>query len=116
MIKTGKERRKIRNRIKISGTSSRPRITVHKSNKFVFVQAVDDSVSKTIASIHEKSLGKLGKLGKTKAGASIEIGKKLAEKLINLKIKEAVFNKGGYKYHGKVKNVAEGLREAGIKI
>lgn len=116
MIKIGSERRKLRNKYKVVGTTIRPRISVAKTNKYVFVQAIDDSVSKTIASVHEKSLGKLGKLGKKKVDAALDLGKDLAQKLAKLKIKEAVFAKGKYKYHGRVKNIAEGLREGGIKI
>ncbi len=110
------ERRKLRTRIKLFGTGTRPRLSVFKSNKFVSVQAIDDSQSKTLISISEKQLGKLGELGKDGIAKSKELGKMIAEKLLKIKIKKAVFDKGGYQYHGKVKAVAEGAREGGLEF
>lgn len=116
MIKKGIERRKVRNRAKINGQADCPRVTVFKSNKYLYVQAIDDSSSKVLASVNDKALGKIGKLGKNKMQTAVDLGKNLAEKLISIKIKKAVFNKGQYVYHGKVKAVADGLREGGITI
>lgn len=116
MIKIGIERRKIRNRAKINGSKDCPRISIFKSNKYIYIQAIDDQEAKTLASVSEKSLGNLGKLAKSGTERSLQLGKMLAEKLLILKIKKAVFNKGIYKYHGKIMSIAQGLREGGIKV
>lgn len=109
-------RREIRTRVKVRGTTSRPRLTVHKSNKYMSAQIIDDEKSVTIASVTEKQLGKLGELGKNGIGKAAEIGKMLAEKAIKLKVKKVVFDKGGYAYHGKVKAIADGAREGGLEF
>lgn len=110
------ERRKLRTRSKIVGTSDRPRLSVFKSNKFMSVQAIDDLKSVTIASVTDKQLGKLGELGKDGLAKAKELGKMIAEKLLKLKVKNVIFDKGGYVYHGKIKAVAEGAREGGLEF
>ncbi len=107
-------RREIRTRVKVRGTTLRPRLTVHKSNKYMSAQIIDDEKSVTIASVTEKQLGKLGELGKNGIGKATEIGKMLAEKAIKSKVKKVVFDKGGYAYHGKVKAIADGARDGGL--
>lgn len=109
-------RREIRTRIKVRGTTERPRLTVHKSNKFISVQIIDDEKRITLASVNEKQLGKLGELGKDGIGKAHEIGKMLAEKATKSKVKKVVFDKGGYAYHGKIKAIAEGAREGGLEF
>jgi len=101
-MKTRFEKRKLRVRSKIKGTSIRPRLSVFRSNKTLYVQIIDDESGKTIVS--EK-----GKCAK-------EIGIKIAEKAISKKIKKIVFDKGGYKYHGKIKIIADGAREGGLEL
>lgn len=113
---TGLKRRQTRIRAKVRGTTLRPRLTVYKSNKFISVQIIDDEKSVTLASVYEKSLGKLGKLGKDGLGKATELGKMIAEKAIKAKIKKVVFDKGGYVYHGKIKAVADGAREGGLEF
>lgn len=107
-------KREIRTRIKVRGTTERPRLTVFKSNKFMSAQIIDDDKRITLALVTEKQLGKLGELGKDGIGKAKEIGKMLAEKALKLKIKKIVFDKGGYAYHGKIKAIAEGAREGGL--
>jgi large subunit ribosomal protein L18 len=105
-------RRKVSVRKKIFGTVERPRMTIFKSNKYTYLQVIDDSSGFTIvsASNHDKELGdvknnvkNIGKLGET-------MGKKLKEKNIN----SIVFDRNGYKYHGIVKVVADAIRKSGI--
>jgi large subunit ribosomal protein L18 len=105
-------RRKIGIRKRISGSAERPRLTIFKSNRFTYLQAIDDSKGSTIASAsnREKGLGKIknnvkgiGKLGE-------EMGKRLSEK----KISSVVFDRNGYRYHGMIKEVADAIRKAGI--
>ncbi len=113
---TGFIRRKIRTRSKISGTHSRPRLTVYKSNKYLTAQLVDDQKSTTLTYVSSKNFGKIDGLGKSGMDKAKEVGVQIAKKALAKKIKSAVFDKGGYKYHGKVKAVADGAREGGLLI
>lgn len=108
---TKAERRKKRTSLGIHGTAQKPRISVRRSNKYVFVQAVDDATRTTLASAHDKQV----KAG-TKSEKVVESAKSLAKQLKAKKIATAVFDRGQYRYHGRVKSVAETLREEGIKI
>ncbi len=107
-------KREVRTRSKIRGLHGRPRLSVYKSNKYLSAQIIDDEKSITIASVNEKELGNLGKLGKDGISRAKELGKILAEKALVKKVKSVVFDKGGYKYHGKIKAIAEGAREGGL--
>ncbi len=105
--------RKRRIRAKISGTGDCPRVSVFRSLKSISVQAIDDVLGKTVA--HAK-LADLGKSPKNTVEGAAAIGKLLAGHLVKLHIEKAVFDRSGYRYHGKVKAVAEALREGGIRI
>lgn len=108
------ERRRIRNRASIFGTATKPRLSVFRSNLYTYAQLIDDNAGKTVVSASTKELAK-AKKGK-KTDHAKELGILIAEKAKKLNIKEAVFNKGPYLYHGRVKALADGAREAGIKI
>lgn len=104
--------RKRRIEAKIRGTAKRPRLAVFRSLKSLYAQVINDENGKTLIS------ARLGEIKKTKndiAGAR-EIGKLLARKCLEKKISEVVFDRSGYKYHGKVKAVADGAREGGLKF
>ncbi len=106
--KRNKRHKKIRARI--SGTAEVPRVCVFRSSKHIYTQLIDDENSKIIASASDLKLkGKKNKLLKAK-----EVGKMIAKKAEELKIKKVVFDRGGYKYHGRVKALAEGAREGGL--
>jgi len=105
--------RKRRVRAKISGTGDCPRISVFRSLKSISVQAINDLTSKTLA--HAK-LSDLGKNPKNTVESASSIGLLLAQQLEALGIKKAVFDRSGYRYHGKVKAVAEALRQGSIHI
>ena len=100
-------RRHKRVRAKISGTEKTPRLAVYRSNKHLSVQLIDDATGKILASIVN---------GKKGVAAGTEMGKSIAEKAREVKIKKAVFDRGGYAYHGSVKAIAEAAREAGLAI
>ena len=103
-------------RAKVSGTASRPRIAIFRSNKFIYAQVIDDSASKTILNASDYA-GKKGKAIKgTKSEKATNVAEKLAEALKQKGINEAVFDRGGFKYHGRIKAFADGLRNGGIKI
>lgn len=104
-------------RAKIKGSSKRPRVAVFKSNQYVYAQVIDDETGKTLASVSNYG-GKKSKT-KTKAKKSDEafsVGESLAEKMKGTGISEAVFDRGGFKFHGRIKAVADGLKKGGIKI
>ena len=107
-------KRKIRIRKKVFGTASKPRLAVFKSNKNIYVQAIDDLSQNTIATA--SSLSSDLKNEKLSVETSKKVGENLGEELSKIGIKEAVFDRGGYIYHGRVEAVAEGIREKGIKF
>ncbi len=108
-----RKKRARRVRAKISGSAERPRLSVFRSLKTITVQVIDDVAGKTILSVAIADLGKGAK--NTVAGASL-LGKKLGETCIAAGIETVVFDRAGYRYHGKVKAVAEGAREAGLRF
>lgn len=109
--------RRKRIRAKIKGTAERPRLSVFKSNKHFYIQLIDDGTGKTLVSVSDKELAASGK--KSKKTAKIpahELGKSLAKKAVNAGIKTIVFDRGGYKFHGAVLQIASGAREEGLKF
>ncbi len=108
------ERRRLRNRAKIFGTAQKPRLSIFRSNKYVYAQMIDDNTGKTLVSASSRELVK-AKKGK-KVDQAKALGTLIAEKSKKLSIKEAIFSKGPYLYHGRIKSLAEGAREAGLKI
>ncbi|MEE4117201.1 MAG: 50S ribosomal protein L18 [Marinilabiliaceae bacterium] len=119
MALTKVERRtRIRRRIrkKLSGTADCPRLAVFRSNKQVYVQVIDDNTGKTLAaaSSKEKSVAGNEKLKKVEQAAMV--GKLIAEKCKENGISRVVFDRGGYKYHGRVKSLADAAREGGLKF
>lgn len=97
-------------RIKYSG---RPRLTVFRSNKAIYGQIIDDSLGKTLVSASSKDKTIKGK-GKIETASLV--GELIAQKGLKAKIKKVVFDKGGYKYHGRVKALAEGARKGGLEF
>lgn len=112
-----KQKRKIRRKkrvsIKIVGTTLRPRVSVYRSNQHLFVQVIDDDKQVTIASCSDKGLDKAGV---TKTQKAVEVGVKLAESIKKLGIKSVVFDRGPYRYLGRVQAIADSLRNSGITI
>ena len=108
------ERRHKRIRSKISGTATKPRLSVFKSNQGMYLQLIDDVAGKTLFSANFKELKDTHQL--KRVDQSFKLGKILGEKAVKGNISEVVFDRGGYKYHGRVKAVADGAREAGLKF
>ncbi|MBJ7347114.1 MAG: 50S ribosomal protein L18 [Thermoleophilaceae bacterium] len=104
-------RRRRRVRAKITGTPERPRISVYRSNRGVSAQLIDDAAGRTITSVTwtEAELKKLGSIEQASAA-----GKLLAKRASEAGIEQAVFDRNGYLYHGRVKALAEGAREGGL--
>ena len=110
-----RQRIKYRIRKRLSGTGERPRMTVYRSNKQIYVQLVDDLSGQTLvsASSKEKEIAsqKVNKIDQAKL-----VGKRLAEKAKEKGIESVVFDRNGYLYHGRVKNLADAARESGLKL
>lgn len=100
-------------RKKIKGTAERPRLSVYKSNTAIYAQLVDDISGHTLGSASSAELGKARSIS---IEQSKEVGKKLAEKAIDNGIKVVVFDRNGFVFHGKVKALADGAREGGLKF
>ncbi|PWL47947.1 MAG: 50S ribosomal protein L18 [Clostridiales bacterium] len=110
-----KRHQRIRN--KISGTASRPRMAVYRSLSNIYVQIIDDSIGHTLAAASTMDKDLAASLeGKTKTEAAKIVGEKAAKLALAKGINEAVFDRGGYIYHGRVEALAEGAREAGLKL
>ena len=109
-----RQKRKIRIRKKINGLKNKPRLAIYKSNKNIYVQAIDDLNQKTIAT--SSTLDKELKSKKLSLETARKVGEIMGDRLTELGIKEAVFDRGGYVYHGRIKALAEGIREKGIKF
>jgi large subunit ribosomal protein L18 len=110
-------------RAKIFGTAAKPRFCVFRSNKHIYAQLIDDEKGKTLLSVSDKGMKKGEKTkapGSKKTSVSFEIGKLIAQKAKALegskKIEKVVFDRGGYPYHGRIKSLAEGAREGGLKF
>jgi len=119
MALTKLERRsRIRMRIrkKISGTADRPRLAVFRSNKQIYVQVVDDLKRVTLLSASSKEKEFAGKAGLKKTDQAKLVGKALAERCKEKGISNVVFDRSGYKYHGRVKSLADAARESGLKF
>ena len=109
-----RNRRHIRVRRKISGTAECPRLCVYRSNKNLFVQVIDDVAGKTL--VQASTLDKEVKTKHANKEAAKEVGALIAKRALDKKIDTVVYDRGGYIYHGVVKELAEAAREAGLKF
>ncbi|OBQ55999.1 50S ribosomal protein L18 [Tamlana sp. s12] len=118
MALTKNERRlRIKNRIRkvVSGTEAKPRLAVYRSNKEIYAQLVDDVTGITISSASSRDKD-ISAANATKSEVAKLVGKALAEKALKAGVETISFDRGGYLYHGRVKSLAEGAREAGLKF
>ena len=108
-------RRKASIRLRMTGTSERPRLSVFRSARYVYAQAVDDTTGRVLASASELEAAlKSAVSGKPKKERARQVGKAIGDKLVALNIKAVVFDRNGYIYHGRVKEIADGARDAGL--
>lgn len=112
----GRIKRSIRIRAKINGTKDRPRLCVFRSSRFIYAQIIDDTVQKTLVSANEKELKKTPGEKLNKFGRAKLVGQLLSQKAIKVKIEKIVFDRNGYKYHGRIKALADAAREGGLKF
>lgn len=109
-----RQKRIMRIRKKIAGTSERPRLRVFKSAKHIYAQLIDDVARQTLVSMSTVSKDFQGEGLKGKAGKAHQVGKLIAEKAKAAGIAQVIFDRGGYIYHGRVKALSEGAREGGL--
>jgi large subunit ribosomal protein L18 len=103
----------LRIRKKVVGTETRPRLAVFRSLKHIYAQVIDDAHGRTVASASSREKGQTG--GGKKDGA-VEVGKLIASRCKEKGIESVVFDRGGFKYHGRIKALADAAREAGLKL
>ena len=122
-VKTNKDRRnriRLRQRKRIQGTATRPRLAVSRSLAHISVQVIDDLAGRTLVSTSStepsvKAMLQDGARGSNRAGGRV-VGKVVAERLIKHGLKQVVFDRGGFLYHGRVKSVADAARKAGLEF
>ncbi|GFP77854.1 MULTISPECIES: 50S ribosomal protein L18 [Clostridium] len=113
--KASRERRHLRVRKKVFGTSARPRLSVYRSEKNIYAQIIDDVNAVTLASASTLDKEFTAKAGSNKEAAKF-VGELVAKRAAEKGITEVVFDRGGYVYHGRVQELANGAREAGLKF
>ena len=111
-----KTRRRDRVRARISGTFKKPRLSVFRSNYHVWCQLINDENGETISAASDKELLQKLKSKKSKVKIAYEVGKLIAQKARKKEIKEIVFDRDGYKYHGRIKSLADGARAEGLRF
>lgn len=113
MVSKIDRRNKIKSRIrgKISGTQQRPRMSVFRSNKSIYVQLIDDLAGRTLAAASSKGITE-----GTKTEISAKVGEEIAKKAQEIGVTEVVFDRNGYLFHGRVKSLADAARKAGLKF
>jgi len=109
-----RRKRHERIRLRIEGSSERPRLNVFRSTKFIYAQVIDDTSGRTLAaaSSREPSLGG----GAGKLDPAHAVGKAIAERALAAGVRQVVLDRGGYRYHGRVRSLAEGAREGGLEL
>jgi len=113
----GRERRKLRIRKKVNGTSQRPRLTVFRSSKHIYAQVIDDASGQTLAHASTLSKDLRGTLDQdNKVAAAKKVGALIAKICKSKKIEKVVFDRNGYLYHGRVSALAAAAREAGLEL
>jgi len=110
-------RKSIRKRIRriVTGTSTRPRLSVFRSNKQIYAQLIDDEAGKTLIAASSRE-NEIAEGSKTKIEEASVVGKVLGERAVAAGLTDVIFDRGGYLYHGRVKSLAEGARNAGLKF
>jgi len=109
-----RDRRHSRVRKKVHGTAARPRLAVYKSNRYIYAQVIDDVSGRTLAAASSQEQSMRDRTLTIESAA--EVGKLLAQRVEDVDVSEVVFDRGGYPFHGRVKALADAVREAGVKF
>lgn len=112
--RAGRERRRARTRALVRGTAKRPRLVVFRSLNHIYAQLVDDAAGKTIVTVSDLKMAK--KKGMERKSIAAEVGKEIAKVALAKNIKEVVFDRAGYKFHGRLRELAEAARKEGLKF
>lgn len=120
LVRLARKKRRLRVRKRVTGTPDRPRLNVYRSLKHIYAQFIDDTTGRTLLFVSSLSTEVRDRLKDKQLKGKVEIsrlvGKLIGEKALQNGIKQAVFDRNGYLYHGRVKAVADGAREAGLKF
>ena len=109
-----RRKRHSRIRLHLAGTTDRPRLSVFRSTRFIYAQVVDDTTGRTLAAASSREPGLAG--GPGKMAAAEAVGKAVAERARQAGVSRVVFDRGGYRYHGRVRSLAEGARAGGLDL
>ena len=110
------KRRQVRTRAKISGTAERPRLAVYRTLRHISVQVIDDLLGKTLVSVSDRDLSEAERKGKKPVEVAAAVGKMLGQKATEAGVSQVVFDRRSNKYHGRVKALAEAVRETGLEF
>lgn len=110
--KAARVKRHSRVRVKLAGTQERPRLSIYRSLNHIYAQVIDDSTGRTVAAASTLEM----KSGKSNAEAAVAVGKAIAASAAKAGVKQVVFDRGGFLYHGRVKALADAAREAGLEF
>jgi large subunit ribosomal protein L18 len=109
-----RQKRHARLRLRLAGTAERPRLSVFRSARFIYAQVIDDSNGRTLAAASSREPGLAGSTGKVAAAEAV--GKAVAERARAAGVTAVVLDRGGYRYHGRVRSLAEGARHGGLEL
>jgi large subunit ribosomal protein L18 len=109
-----RRKRHERMRLRLQGTTERPRLSIFRSSKFIYAQVIDDATGRTLAAASSRETDMAGSSGKVDAARAV--GRALAERAKAAGVKTVVLDRGGYQYHGRVRSLAEGAREGGLDL
>lgn len=113
---TNRVRRHKRVRSKVVGIANRPRLSIFRSNRFVYAQVIDDTKRQTLVGVHSRAVVTSKEKNATKGDIARLVGRELARRVLEKKIKQVTFDRGGYRYQGRVRVLAEGAREEGLEF
>jgi large subunit ribosomal protein L18 len=108
-----RRKRHARSRLRLSGSAERPRLSVFRSSRYIYAQVIDDATGRTLAAASSREPGLAGSTGKAAAEA---VGKAVAERARAAGVTQVVLDRGGYRYHGRVRSLAEGARQGGLDL
>jgi large subunit ribosomal protein L18 len=114
--KEGRKKRHRSLRKRVEGTSERPRLAVFRSARHIYAQVIDDVHKKTLTAVSDKALAKEGEKQPNKKARAKNVGAAIAKQCLEKGIDKVVFDRAGYKYHGRISALADGAREAGLKF
>ncbi|HVL98828.1 MAG TPA: 50S ribosomal protein L18 [Egibacteraceae bacterium] len=114
--RAARDRRHARVRKRVRGTAERPRLAVYRSNKRIYAQVIDDRVGRTLAAASSLDAGVGEPDGEGKVGVAKAVGRLLAERARDAGVERVVFDRGGNRYHGRIRALAEGAREGGLQL